>query len=570
MNEKRIIVINPATSININSDSPELSKKRVCAYARVSTDFEDQLNSYNAQIKEYTKRINENSNWEFKGMYADEGITGTSMKKRPEFLKMLDEARQGNIDLILTKSLSRFARNTVECLTIIREMREINVEIYFEKENLYSSDPKVDFLLTIFSSIAQEEARNISENIKWGKRKRYQEGKVYINTSRFLGYDKDENGKIVINEKEAEVVKMIFNLYLSGLSPREIAEHLTNNNIKNGRGVVFWKPATVMNILTNEKYCGDALLQKRVTVDYLTQKSVVNNGQAPKYYIMNNHEAIIPREMFELTQQLKAKRGNNENRSHYGNRYPMSGIVYCGSCHRVLNRHYFNYGSKYQRVVMSCKNTSKGKVKCDRTPIDNDTLEKAACDAINKFTKSNPEIINEILNCVKDNLSLNESYLKISAIENNIIKLEQEISELINLRITSDINSNDEYFKKEYDEKKLLIKSYKKELSKYQKEMADNHIKEERINKLREFIQTKSHILSRDALISIFPKIIVLSDNSVIFCIFSKNISKDLFINNINKFIDYTPIIKDTFINEESNRKVSYSIIEIGDEVYEY
>jgi len=374
MNERKVIRIDATPLLFPSQASIEPKKKRVCAYARVSTDFDDQIHSYNAQINEYTKQIKENADWEFVDLYADEGISGTSMKKRISFLRMIEDARNGKIDLILTKSLSRFARNTVDCLSVIQELRLINVEVFFEKENLSSMDSKVDFMLTIFSSIAQEEARNISENVKWGIRKRYKEGTIRINTSRFLGYDKDNNGKIIINEAEAKIVKMIFNLYISGLSYKEISNHLKENNIKNGRGVVVWQPANIMNILKNEKYCGDVLLQKRVTVDYLSHKSVINTGQAPQYYIQNNHEPIIQKELFDIVQQTIKNRSNATSSSRYGNVFPLSGIVHCGCCNRVLNRNYYNYKTPSQRVVLTCKNTSKERIECDNKPIDNDTL----------------------------------------------------------------------------------------------------------------------------------------------------------------------------------------------------
>jgi len=188
--------------------------------------------------------------------------------------------------------------------------------VFFEKENIYSSDTKVDFMLTIFSSIAQEEARNISENVKWGFRKRFKEGKVHINTKRFLGYDKDEDGNIVINEEQAKTVRIIYDMCISGSSLKEIVVFLTENEIQNGRGEIFWTPATVSAILTNEKYCGDAILQKRVTIDYLTHKSVKNDEHAPKYYIMNNHEPIVSRTKFELVQELKKKRGRKRKQSN--------------------------------------------------------------------------------------------------------------------------------------------------------------------------------------------------------------------------------------------------------------
>lgn len=305
MQEKKVIVINPTIINHDAKNNEEIPKKRVCAYARVSTDQEDQINSYNAQIKEYTERIKANPNWKFVGMYADEGISGTSMKKRLSFLEMIDDAKAGNIDLILTKSLSRFSRNTVDSLTIIRELREINVEVFFEKENLSSLDTKIDFMLTIFSSIAQEEARNISENVKWGIRKRFQEGKVKINTKRFLGYDKDDSGNLIINESEANTIRMIFNLYVAGKSYKEICEILISEKLTNGRGLVKWNPSAIKNILENEKYMGDVILQKTVVLDYLSHKSVTNNNNVPKYHIIDNHPAIVSKELFKLARIKK-------------------------------------------------------------------------------------------------------------------------------------------------------------------------------------------------------------------------------------------------------------------------
>jgi site-specific DNA recombinase len=567
MNVKRVIVIDEPIHyhMDINLESTK-KKKRVCAYARVSTDTEDQLNSYKVQIEEYTKRINQNPDWEFQGMYADEGISGTSMKKRVQFQKMIDEARKGNIDLILTKSLSRFARNTVDCLTIIREMREINVEVYFEKENLYSSDPKVDFLLTIFSSIAQEEARNISENIKWGKRKRYKEGKVYINTSRFLGYDKDEEGNIVINDKQAQVVKMIFNLYLDGLSAREIAKHLTDNNIENGRGVVHWAPATITGILTNEKYCGDAILQKRVTTDYLTHKSVKNNGIAPKYYIMNNHEAIIPRETFELVQRLKKDRSKQASSSRYKNQFPLSGMVYCCKCHRVLNRHYYHPNTKYERIVLNCKNTSRRKFGCDTKPIDNKTLEGACTDAIYKITKSRPELIDEILEQINTHMSLDHIGIRANETKKEITKLEDEIKELINMRIRNTVNQDDQYFQDVFEQKKNKIASLKKELDKLNKMMVSSHIKQERLDKIKDYITNFNH-LSHDVLEAIFTKIISINSEEVIFCISKVNYDNETFINSIDSLINYDSLFESTYTDEKTKRSIQYKIIEFGDEI---
>jgi site-specific DNA recombinase len=397
----RVIAPNPS---NFGNEGKSVSIQKVAAYARVSTDQDDQLNSYASQIKEFTQRINENKLWEFAGMYADEGISGTRKANRPEFLKMIEDAKAKKIDLILTKSISRFARNTVECLSIIRELRAIGVEIFFEKENLYSSDSKVDFMLTIFSSIAQEESRNISENIKWGYRKRFKDGKVYVNTKRFLGYDKDENGKLIIDKEEAETIKMIFNLFIAGESITAIANYLTEQNRKNGRGVVNWSAPNIDGILQNEKYCGDAILQKHVVVDYLTHRSVKNNGIVPKYYVSDNHEGIVSKAVFEAVQHMRKNRQTAKANSKYGNQYPLSGLVRCGECGRVLNRHYFNYKQGSQRIVLSCKNTRKNKMECSGKPVDYDTLLEATSDLIQTLQTETPDLVEELMRTLENTL----------------------------------------------------------------------------------------------------------------------------------------------------------------------
>jgi DNA invertase Pin-like site-specific DNA recombinase len=250
------------------------------------------------------------------------------------------------IDLILTKSISRFARNTVDCLSYIRELRSINVEIFFEKENIYSSDPKVDFLLTIMSSIAQEEARNVSENVKWNVQKRFKEGVPIINTKRFLGYTKDKKGgNLVIVPEEAETVRLIFKLYIEGKGPSEIAKHLEAIGRKTGGGGTKWHYSNIKIILENEKYCGDLLQQKTVTIDYLTHKKVKNKNLAPQFHIEGNHEAIIDRETFELAQKIRADRrvstvGEDKNVAKYTKKYPFSSLIVCAKCGRTLKRRY--------------------------------------------------------------------------------------------------------------------------------------------------------------------------------------------------------------------------------------
>jgi site-specific DNA recombinase len=282
------------------------------------------------QVSEYTKKITENPDWDLVDIYADAGFSGTNVKHRLAFNRMIRDCESGKIDLVITKSISRFARNTVDCLKHVRDLKNIGVEVFFEKENIYSFDSKMELVLTMLSSIAQEESRNISENTKWGLRKRFKDGVAVCNTDRLLGYDKDENKNLIINEEQAKLVRRIFREYLDGKGYATIAQGIEADGIKTVVGKTKWWDSTIRGILENEKYYGELLLQKTVTIDYLTKKRVENKNLEPKYRIEDNHEAIITREMFDLVQlerqrRFEITRGKNPDRRKYTNKYGFSG-----------------------------------------------------------------------------------------------------------------------------------------------------------------------------------------------------------------------------------------------------
>lgn len=295
----KVITI-PATKAADLKQPDRLRTRKVAAYARVSTGSDEQATSFAAQVDYYTRHIQTHEGWEFVAVYTDEGISGTSTKKREGFKAMIADALSGKIDLIITKSISRFARNTVDTLTAIRELRAKKVEVHFEKENIWTLDGKGELLLTIMSSLAQEESRSISENVTWGIRKRFAEGKVSAPFKAFLGYDKD----FKINEEQAKTVRYIFKQFLQGDDPTTIARKLRQSGVKTATGKTGWKKQQVMYILTNEKYKGAALLQKRYSVDFLTKKRAVNTGELPRYYIPNHHEAIIEPAAFDKAQKM--------------------------------------------------------------------------------------------------------------------------------------------------------------------------------------------------------------------------------------------------------------------------
>jgi len=363
----------------------EQRKKRVAAYARVSTDQDEQLSSYEAQVDFYTRYINNNPEWEFVAVYTDEGISGTNTKKRDGFNRMVADALSGKIDLILTKSISRFARNTVDTLTTIRQLKTKGIEVYFEKENIYTLDAKGEVMITIMSSLAQEESRSISENVSWGKRRSMEEGKISMPYKSFLGYEKGNDGLPKIVEEEAAIVREIYHLFLGGKTVREIAEHLTGRGIPTPKGKKIWSVSTIMSILQNEKYRGDALLQKTYTADFLTKTIRKNKGELPQYYIENSHPAIIDPETFALVQREIERRRPKRRQLHKNS--PFNSKVICGDCGGYYGRKVWHSGSKYEKSTWRCNRKYDGESCCTTPNLDECELENAFVTAFNQFHK---------------------------------------------------------------------------------------------------------------------------------------------------------------------------------------
>lgn len=334
----RKIEVIPARPEFTNRAERKQRKTRLAVYCRVSTSQEDQLESFENQQIHYRDYVASHPTYELVKIYADEGITGTNTRRREEFKAMIADCEAGLIDMVITKSISRFARNTADCLQYTRLLRDKGIGVLFEKEDIFTLDGKGELLITIMSSLAQDESRNISENITWGIRARFQQGKMHLNTNRFLGYDKDKDGALVINEAQAEIVRRIFDQFLDGLSPDIIASRLNHDGIPGVCGIPQWKNSTIKNILRNEKYKGDALLQKYITEDYLSGRIIRNDGRVEQYYVKGSHEAIIPAEKWEIV-QLELKRRDNYRIKHglrtlgrYTDEQPFSNKVFCGVC----------------------------------------------------------------------------------------------------------------------------------------------------------------------------------------------------------------------------------------------
>lgn len=385
----KVITIPATRSRYTQMPAGSRKKRRVAGYARVSTDHEEQQTSYDAQVDYYTNYIKGRRDWEFVAVYTDEGISATSTEKRSGFKQMVQDALDGRIDLIITKSVSRFARNTVDSLTTIRKLKEHRVECYFEKENIWTFDSRGELLLTIMSSLAQEESRSISENVTWGQRKRFADGKVTVPFKRFLGYDRGEDGNLVINREQAAVVRRIYGMFLQGRSPSAVAKVLTEAGISTPGGRTNWSGSTVRSILTNEKYKGDALLQKVYTVDFLSKKKKVNKGEVPQYYVEHNHEAIIEPAVFELVQQQMAARQAGTRQSSAG---IFSSRIKCGDCGSWYGSKVWHSNSRYRRVVWQCNHKFDGGKKCGTPHLDEETLRGLFVKAVNILTTEKDEI----------------------------------------------------------------------------------------------------------------------------------------------------------------------------------
>lgn len=359
-------------------------KLRVAAYCRVSTDLEEQEGSYKIQVEHYESYIKSNPGWQLAGIYADEGISGLSTKNRTSFNKMIKDCMAGKIDMILTKSISRFARNTVDCLQHIRQLKLLGIPVVFESENINSCDAKGEVMLTILASLAQQESENISRNVKLSFKFRYQKGFVMVNHKKFLGYDRDEEGKLVINEKEAVVVRRIFEEYLSGKSSRQIAKELESEGILTGAGRLHWHDNTIMKMLQNEKYIGDNLTQKTVTIDTLNKIRRINKGYADQYYIKHSHPAIIDREMFEAVAEEIKRRGTlwREKRKVYASKYALAEVLVCGNCESKFYRVTRYMPKKYYVWVCRKRLYGKDDEKCEMRIVREELIHEYVMEAI--------------------------------------------------------------------------------------------------------------------------------------------------------------------------------------------
>ena len=405
--ERRVRVI-PATKGATTAKGARSGKQRVAAYCRVSTDSEEQLNSYEAQKAYYTQKIEENPDWELAGIYADKGLSGTSLKKRDDFKRMITACKRGRIDTILTKSLSRFARNTVDCLDTVRMLRARGIGVIFEKENINTLTESSEFLITLFSGFAQAESESLSENVSKGKQMSMKAGNVPFQYKKLLGYREGEDGKPEIDPEEAKTVRRIYRRYLDGCSLSQIQRELEADHVPTARGIQRWSYQVIHNILTTERYIGDALLGKTYVLDCISKEVRKNNGERPQYYVENNHPAIIPREWFQRVKEEMTRRASKRKvmQRHgktelgkYSAKYALSELLVCGECGTPYKRCTWARNGK-KRVVWRCVSRLEfGTKYCHHSPtLDEDRLHTAILEALNEFAQADSEVKEDMLN----------------------------------------------------------------------------------------------------------------------------------------------------------------------------
>ncbi len=456
--QKTVSVI-PANTIALQERARK-KKLRVAAYCRVSTDQEEQQSSYQAQIDYYTAKINGNKDWTLAGIFADEGITGTSAKKRTEFLKLMKLCEKGKVDLVLTKSISRFSRNTLDCLGYIRKLKEKGIPIIFEKESINTMQMASEMTISLLGSFAQAESESISKNVTWGKRQSFRDGKVTFQYSRFLGYEKGEDGKPKIVPEEAAIVKRIYQSYLSGYSIVKIKEELESEGIPSGTGKKVWSTNAIRYMLRNEKYIGDALLQKTYVTDFLTKKSKKNQGEIPQYYVTGNHEGIIPKELFNLVQEEIARRASKRKVSQkatkteqgkYSSKYALSELLVCGGCGARYRRVTWARNGKKKAVWRCINRLEYGTKYCKESPtIEEYSLQDAIMKAICGFVEDKDELIDTLKHSLRVALDAENDTIDTTTVNARMVELDSVMMDLVEL--SSHSSASADYFDAKFKE----------------------------------------------------------------------------------------------------------------------
>jgi len=459
------VTVIPAKPQTANNRS-QYKQLRVAAYCRVSTEMEEQQNSYQVQIEYYTDLINSKKEWTLAGIFADEGISGTQTKKRTEFNRMIRMCKQKKIDLVITKSISRFARNTVDCLEYVRQLKDMGIGVIFEKENINTLTMTSEFMIALYGSFAQAESESISKNVSLGVQMAFREGKVRYQYKHWLGYRKGDDGKPEIVEGEAETVRMIFNLFLDGYSVQKIADTLISQNRKTALDNNEWTSAMVRRILHNEKYTGDCLLQKTFTIDCISHKAVKNNGERPMYLVSDCHPAIIDRDTYNMVQQELARRIAKKKYTNkgiteqgkYSSKHALTELLICGECGTPYRRAVWSQHGKKQPVWRCISRLEHGSKYCQSSPtIHEAPLHRAIVQAINDFYDCGEDVA-KILKSNVESVLAGMEQTEIQKIENRLKEIDKARNDIIGL-ITSgacDEDAMDAEFAKLFEEETQL------------------------------------------------------------------------------------------------------------------
>jgi DNA invertase Pin-like site-specific DNA recombinase len=506
-----------ATKPSKGNHGNRVDRLRVAAYCRVSTDDLDQLNSYDSQIKHYTNYINEKKEWHFAGMYADASITGTQVTKRLDFLRLINDALNGDIDMVITKSISRFARNTYDTLKYVRMLKEKGVAVFFEEENINTMTMDGELLLTILSSVAQQEVENISENVKKGLKMKMKRGEL-VGFQGCMGYDYDKQTKsISVNYEQAEVVSYIFERYVSGFGATIISRELNERGIKTQMGN-GWTNGSIIRIIKNEKYAGDLLMGKSFTVDPISKRRLSNNGEEDKYFVENHHEPIVDRETFDNAQKLLEKRsyqrqpkGSNATREKYSRKYAFSSKLECGFCKSYLSRRAWHSSTKYMKVIWQCMlNTKKGKKNCEHSKgIPEEIVESAFLESYAMISGKDKELVDSFVSRVEKTLGIESVAKKLKTLERSLDEILKKKKKLLNLRLEEQIDKTlfeNAMYELADDEKELKGKIEEHNLKlEYEQEL------ERRINSLKKALNNDIKLVNFDRHIfeSLIEKVII-------------------------------------------------------------
>ena len=426
-------------------------QKRVAAYCRVSTQQEEQLNSYAVQVKHYTDRINSEPKWKLVGIYADKGISGTSTKNRDEFNKMIRMCKRGKIDMIITKSISRFARNTVDCLKYIRLLKDFGVDVFFEEQGIHSMSNGTEFYITVYGSLAQSESENIRANVRWGKEQSAKEGNIQFRYKNTLGYKKGIDGNPEIVPEEAEIIKYIYQRFISGASYGSIKAELENKDILSPSGNKKWSYSTIRSILTNERYKGDMVINKTYVVDCISKKVKKNNGERNKYYIENNHPAIVDAVTFGKVQEELARRnskkkvkqiGTKTELGKYSSKYALTELLVCGECGTAYRRCTWT-ASGEKRIVWRCiKRLDFGKKYCHNSPtLEEDVLQKAIMEAVKRVALRNCNLLKTLKTHIASNLKCEMDEDRRLDIKVRLAEIDAEFKNILSM-LSTDMDSN--------------------------------------------------------------------------------------------------------------------------------